>query len=225
MKFRTIIVATAAVTTVATTAQSCLALATSTVGLAILKKVLLGGITKGLGIFSNKNAFLENNLIDQALPKQLRDLNGILEKVAPSLVAKERDYIAQAAVYTVDVARPILTNAVNNLTTEDAARIAQGGTGAATQVLKEKTAEQLMLAIQPKVDQKLNQFGIVSSINSALQGSNILGSIFGNGNSSGLSATGGLSRLASEQMVNGLFNIIQSHEQENAVSLYQALGK
>ena len=225
MKFKTIIVATAAVATVATTAQSCLALATSTVGLAVLKKVLLGGITKGLGIFGNKQAFLENNLIDQALPKQLRDLNVVLEKIAPNLVAKERDYIAQAAVYTVDISKPILTNAVNSLTTEDAARIAQGGKGAATQILKEKTAEQLMLAIQPKVDEKLNQFGIVSSINSALQGSNILGQIFGNGNSSSLSATGGLSRLASEQMVNGLFNIIQNHEEQNAVSLYDALGK
>lgn len=222
MKFKTIIVATAAVATVATTAQSCLALATSTVGLAVLKKVLLGGITKGLGIFGNKQAFLENNLIDQALPKQLRDLNGVLEKIAPNLVAKERDYIAQAAVYTVDISKPILTNAVNSLTAEDAARIAQGGKGAATQILKEKTAEQLMLAIQPKVDEKLNQFGIVSSINSALQGSNILGQIFGNGNSSSLSATGGLSRLASEQMVNGLF---QNHEEQNAVSLYDALGK
>lgn len=186
---------------------------------------MLGGITKGLGIFGNKQAFLENNLIDQALPKQLRDLNGVLEKIAPNLVAKERDYIAQAAVYTVDISKPILTNAVNSLTAEDAARIAQGGKGAATQILKEKTAEQLMLAIQPKVDEKLNQFGIVSSINSALQGSNILGQIFGNGNSSNLSATGGLSRLASEQMVNGLFNIIQNHEEQNAVSLYDALGK
>ncbi len=35
MKFKTIIVATAAVATAATTAQSCLALATSTVGLAV----------------------------------------------------------------------------------------------------------------------------------------------------------------------------------------------
>ncbi|WP_297984315.1 hypothetical protein [uncultured Chryseobacterium sp.] len=89
MKFKTIIVATAAVATVATTAQSCLALATSTVGLAVLKKVLLGGITKGLGIFGNKQAFLENNLIDQALPKQLRDLNGVLEKIDPILLLKK----------------------------------------------------------------------------------------------------------------------------------------
>lgn len=225
MNPRTIIFATAAVAAITTTAQSCVALATSTVGLAILKRVLLGGINKGLDIFSNKDAFLQNNLIDKALPKQLQDLNSVLEKVAPNLVAKERDYIAQAAVYTVDVSRPILNNAVNSLTAEDAARIAQGGSGAATQVLKEKTAQQLMLAIQPKVDEKLNQFGIVRSINTALQGSNILGSILGQNNSTSLSATGGLSRLASEQMVNGLFNIIENHEKENSAQLLDAFAK
>lgn len=225
MNPRTIIVATAAVAAITTTAQSCVALATSSVGLAILKRVLLGGINKGLDIFSNKDAFLQNNLIDKALPKQLQDLNSVLEKVAPNLVAKERDYIAQAAVYTVDVSRPILNNAVNSLTAEDAARIAQGGSGAATQVLKEKTAQQLMLAIQPKVDEKLNQFGIVRSINTALQGSNILGSILGQNNSTSLSATGGLSRLASEQMVNGLFNIIENHEKENSAQLLDAFAK
>lgn len=225
MNPRTIIVATAAVAAITTTAQSCVALATSSVGLAILKRVLLGGINKGLDIFSNKDAFLQNNLIDKALPKQLQDLNSVLEKVAPNLVAKERDYIAQAAVYTVDVSRPILNNAVNSLTAEDAARIAQGGSGAATQVLKEKTAQQLMLAIQPKVDEKLNQFGIVRSINTALQGSNILGSILGQDNSTSLSATGGLSRLASEQMVNGLFNIIENHEKENSAQLLDAFAK
>lgn len=225
MNPKTIIVATAAVAAITTTAQSCVALATSSVGLAILKRVLLGGINKGLDIFSNKDAFLQNNLIDKALPKQLQDLNSVLEKVAPNLVAKERDYIAQAAVYTVDVSRPILNNAVNSLTAEDAARIAQGGSGAATQVLKEKTAQQLMLAIQPKVDEKLNQFGIVRSINTALQGSNILGSILGQNNSTSLSATGGLSRLASEQMVNGLFNIIENHEKENSAQLLDAFAK
>lgn len=225
MNPKTIIVATAAVAAITTTAQSCVALATSSVGLAILKRVLLGGINKGLDIFSNKDAFLQNNLIDKALPKQLQDLNSVLEKVAPNLVAKERDYIAQAAVYTVDVSRPILNNAVNSLTAEDAARIAQGGSGAATQVLKEKTAQQLMLAIQPKVDEKLNQFGIVRSINTALQGSNILGSILGQDNSTSLSATGGLSRLASEQMVNGLFNIIENHEKENSAQLLDAFAK
>ncbi len=224
MKIKTVIVATAAIATISTTTQSCLALATSGVGLAIIKQVLLGGVKKGLGIFGNKQAFLENNLIDAALPQQLRDINSMLGKIAPSLVAKEKDYIAQAAAFTVNVSEPILTNAVNSLTAEDVTKIANGGKGAATQLLREKTAQQLALAIQPKVDEKLNQFGIVKSINMALQGHNLLGSILG-GSQSDLSATGGLSKLASEQMVNGLFNIIEEHEKQNSFQILDALQK
>lgn len=224
MKRNTILVATMAVATLGTTTQSCLALATSSVGLAVLKQILLGGITKGLNIFSDKDSFMANQLIDAALPQQLRDLNSTLQKLGlNSLVQKEKQYIAQAAAFTVDVSRPILVNAVNSLTAEDAARIVQGGSGTATQILKEKTSQQLMAAIAPKVDAKLNEFGLVSSLNSALQGSNILGSILGTQNSTN-SLTGGISRFASEQMVNGLFNIIENHEQQNATTIMNSLN-
>ncbi len=224
MRIKTILVSTVAVATIGTTTQSCLALATSSIGLSIIKSILLGGITKGLGIFKDKNAFLQNNLIDQAMPKQLRDINGILEKIAPSLVEKERDYIAQAAAYTVNISEPILKNAVNSLTADDVTRIANGQSGTATQILKEKTAQQLVTAIMPKVDEKLNEFGIVRSINLALQGNNMIGSIFGNQNTNNI-ATGGLSKLASEQLVNGLFNIIENHEKQNSGDIFKALGK
>lgn len=68
MKRNTILVATMAVATLGTTTQSCVALATSSVGLAVLKQILLGGITKGLNIFSDKDSFLANQLIEAAMP-------------------------------------------------------------------------------------------------------------------------------------------------------------
>ncbi len=223
MNRNTILVAAMAVTTLGTTTQSCMALATSSVGLAVLKQILLGGITKGLNIFSDKDSFLANQLIDAALPQQLKDLNSTLQKLGlNSLVQKEKEYIARAAAFTVDTSRPILVNAVNSLTADDAARIIQGGSGAATQILKERTSEQLMAAIAPKVDAKLNEFGLVSSLNSALSGTNLLGGLFGNQNST-TSVTGGISRFASQQMVNGLFNIIENHERQNQTAIMNSL--
>ena len=51
---------------------------------------------------------MANQLIDAALPQQLRDLNSTLQKLGlNSLVQKEKQYIAQAAAFTVDVSRPI----------------------------------------------------------------------------------------------------------------------
>lgn len=208
---------------VSSTLQSCSTLATSDLGLAVIKRVLLGGINKGISIYSNRDAFLQNNLVDKALPKELRDINNTLEKIAPSLVAKEREYIADAAVYTINISRPILENAVNSLNAQDATRIIQGEKGTATQILKERTSEQLIAAIAPKVEQEFNKYGIVKTINTALSGSNLLGSLLG-GNKSNVNA-GGLTMLASEQIVNGLFNIIEDHEKQNSASLLGPLGK
>ena len=223
MRKNTVFIATMAIATLGSTTQSCVALATSSVGLAVLKQILLGGITKGLNIFSNQDSFLANQLIDAALPKQLKDINNTLQSIGlSSLVTKEKEYIAKAAAFTVDTSRPILINAVNNLTAEDAARIVQGGTGAATQILRERTSDQLIAAITPKVDAKLNEFGIVQSLNSALAGSNLLGSLLG-GQSSTSALTGGISKLASQQMVNGLFSIIQNHESQNSSTLLNSL--
>jgi hypothetical protein len=207
-------------TFITSTTQSCQAVATSSVGIAVIKQMLLAGINKGLDVFSNKDAFLQNDLINAALPQDLVKINNLLQNISPSLVTKEKDYIAQTAAYTVDISRPILTNAVNSLTSEDIARVAQGTS--ATQILKEKTQNALIEAITPKVDEKLNSFGIVKSINTALSGNNLLGQILGNGNST--SASGGLSKLASEQMVSGLFGIVQQHEQQNKNSILNVLG-
>lgn len=208
---------------IGTTTQSCLALATSSVGLAVLKQILLGGISKGLNIFSDKNSFLANQLIDAALPQELRTINNTLQKIGLSnVVQMEKEYIARAAAFTVDTSRPILTNAVNSLTAEDAARIVNGGTGVATKILREKTSQQLMAAIAPKVDAKLNEFGLVQSLNSALKGTNILGSILG-GQSTNNLATDAVSRFAAQQMVDGLFNIIENHEQQNSAAIMNSL--
>lgn len=208
-------------TLIFTSVQSCTTVATSDLGLSIIKRVLLNGIDKGMGIYSNKEAFLQNNMVDKALPKELRDINSTLEKIAPSLVAKERDFIAQAAAYTVNISKPILQGAVNSLNAQDVTRIIQGTT--ATQILKEKTSQQLVAAIAPKVDEKLNEYGIAKTINTALSGNNLLGSLLG-GSSTNVN-TGGLSKLASEQLVNGLFNIIEDYEHQNSKALLGPLGK
>ncbi|WP_326984163.1 DUF4197 family protein [Chryseobacterium sp. MYb264] len=216
-----LVIGTGAVIT--TSVHSCTTLATTDLGLSIIKKFLLNGIDKGANVYSNREAFLQNNMVDKALPKQLREINSLLEKVAPSLVQKERAYIADAAVYTVNISKPILVNAVNSLNAQDVTRIINGEKGTATLILKEKTSQQLITAITPKVEEQLNQYGIVKSINTALAGSNFLGSLLG-GNTTTVNS-GGLSQLASEQLVNGIFNIIEDYEVQNSKSLLGPLGK
>lgn len=226
MKIKTVLIASVGVATVATTAHSCLALATSSVGLAVIKTILLGGIKKGLATFKDPNAFLENNLIDQAMPQQLRNITNVLEKVAPNVVQKQRTYLAQAAAYTANVSEPILTNAVNGLTAEDITRISNGGSGAATQVLKEKTEQQLIATIAPRVEQELNKNGITKTINTALQGNNLLGGILGGNNTSSQNVSPtGLSQMLSGFLVDGLFNLVEDYEKQNQSQVLNAIKK
>lgn len=224
MKHQYIITATIATLAVAGVSQSCVAIATSSIGLSVIKRILTGGITKGLAVFKDKEAFLSNNLIDQAMPSQLRDINSTLTSLGlTSLVNKQKEYIADAAAFTSKFAEPILLNGVNNLTTNDATRIAQGTPGIASQILKEKTEQQLVAAIAPEVDKKLNEFGVVQSINSALYGSKILGNILGGKADSNNPST--ISNLASQQLVNGLFLLIENYEKQNTDLLNNALKK
>lgn len=222
MKNNTIVMATMAVAVVGTSVQSCAAIATSSVGIAIIKQVLLGGISSGMAVFKDKDSFLKNGLIEKAMPESLVKINSMLERISPSLVAKEKDYIAQAAAYTANVSEPILKDAVNSLNAQDMERITSGTT--ATQILREKSSTLLVNALLPKVDEKLNQFGIVKSINSALSGSSLINSILGGNTSASTMQQGGLSRLATDQLVNGMFNIIEKHEKDNKSSILGAFN-
>ena len=73
MKVRTIIISSvAAVAVGVAVVQSCTAIATSAVGVAVIKKVLLGGVSKGVKVLKNKNEFLQSPLIDSAMPSSLK---------------------------------------------------------------------------------------------------------------------------------------------------------
>ncbi len=69
------------------------------------------------------------------------------------------------------------------------------------------------------------QYGIVKTINTALSGNSLLGGLLGGSSSNTRVNAGGLSQLASEQLVNGLFYIIEDYEQQNSRALLGPLGK
>lgn len=220
MNIKTIAVASLGIAAAGTAVfQSCTALATSDIGLAIIKQILLGGTNKGLGILKNKEAFLKSSLMEEAMPTGLKKLNSVLEKISPDLVKKEKEFIAEAASYTATIAEPILKNAINSLTATDVERITKGESGMATQILREKTYHQLVSVFTPKVDEKLNELGIVKQINKATS-NNLLGALLGR--DKGDSSTHSLSQYATEQMLTGLFYVIQDYEKEN---MTKYLGK
>ena len=78
MKVKTVIITSVAVAAVGVAAvQSCTAIATSAIGVAVIKRVLLGGVSKGMKVFKDKNAFLRSPLIDSAMPSGLKKMNSV----------------------------------------------------------------------------------------------------------------------------------------------------
>ncbi len=217
MKVRTIIISlVAAVAVGVAVVQSCTAIATSAVGVAVIKKVLLGGVSKGVKVLKNKNEFLQSPLIDSAMPSGLKKMNSVLGKISPDLVKKEKEYIAETASFTATIAEPILVDAVNSLTSDAVARIMQGEAGTATQILREKTYNKLVSAFTPKVDEKLNEFGIVRAINNVTSANSMLGSLLGNEGSG--TTSNSLSQYATEQMVTGLSTLFKIMKRKTASS-------
>ncbi|QCX54151.1 DUF4197 family protein [Elizabethkingia sp. JS20170427COW] len=191
-------------------------------GVGALQNLLLNASNKGFGILSNPQEFLTNTLIDAALPDELKKINNTLTSLGmDNLVKKEKQYIAEAAKMTVTAAKPVVTQAIKEMTITDAIAIAAGGKGAATQYLKEKTKDKLVLAMQPQVEAKLNEVGIVKTLNTALSAgsaSGILGTLLGKNDNNQVNTVSPISKLAAQQMVNGLFFIMENYETENKLN-------
>ncbi len=189
----------------------------SNIALNTVQNTLTGGLNNALSIFGDAQDFLTNALIEAAMPQELKDLNEKLNNLGLSqIVDKEKVMIGEIARTSVSTARPIVEDAINNMTTQDAISIISGGKGAATQFLKGQSATQLTEALSPVVTSKMNQLGVNNLLENALGGNNALNSILGavlNGNqNTSTSLTQNLNDVVTQQLVDGLFNIIEDAE-------------
>ena len=218
---RTVFAITASVITLGSL-MSCGAGSGSTMGVSAIQNLLSNASNQGFSILGNPEEFATNALIESAMPQELRNINNTLQSLGlGNLVKKEKQYFAEAAKLTVNTSKPIVKQAIREMTIADAANIIAGGKGAATSYLQNKTREKLIDAIQPQVDAKLNEYGIVKSLNTAVSGSSvggILGTILGTDKKNNVNTISPISILASEQMVDGLFYVIKNYEVNNATN-------
>lgn len=191
----------------------------SSVGLNILQNVLLKGINQGVGLFNHPKGFLSNALIESVMPKELQQLNRGLEAMGMgSLVEKEKQYLGEIAGFVARKAQPILIDAVKNMTAADAASIITGKPGAATDYLRRVAEQRLISAMTPTIDQKLNEYPAIRSLNARLSTAGGLGSLLGGllGSTATPQTTQGpLSHLVAEYMTKGLFKVIENYERGN----------
>lgn len=118
-----------------------------------LKEALTVGITNATGLTSKTDGFLKNAEIsipwpeDALIVKQKAEewgLSGQVDKIVTTLNRAAEEASKEAA--------PIFINAIKGMTISDGFSILNGGEGAATRFLKDKTTSQLKQAFSPKVD-------------------------------------------------------------------------
>ncbi len=118
-----------------------------------LKEALSVGITNAVDLTSVTDGFLGNAAIRLPFPEEaIKVKEKALEWGLDGQVEKFETTLNRAAESASKEALPIFKNAITSMSIQDAFGILNGGEGAATTYLKNKTTNDLVTAFRPKVD-------------------------------------------------------------------------
>ena len=119
-----------------------------------LKQALSQGATKAVATLGKPDGFLGNPKVRIPLPDSLQKAEGMMRRFG---MGKQADELVtsmnRAAEAAVTEAKPLLLDAVKQMSVEDAKKILNGGDDAATRYFREKTAAPLTQKFLPIVRQ------------------------------------------------------------------------
>lgn len=128
-----------------------------------LREALSVGTENTVKLTGNTDGFLKNEAIKILLPEKLQPMDTALRlagfgpQVDELVVSMNR-----AAEQAAPLAKPIFTDAVTNMTFDDAKKILDGGDTAATDYFQGKTRDQLATAFKPEVEKTMSQVGVTT---------------------------------------------------------------
>lgn len=117
-----------------------------------LKEALDLGAKEAVQMASKEGGFLNNPEIRIPLPSKVQTIASVLEKVGyGDKVQAFQVSMNRAAEQAAAKALPIFTQAIKDMTFDDAVKIWKGGDTAATQYFQEKTSDSLYQAFKPVI--------------------------------------------------------------------------
>jgi hypothetical protein len=134
-----------------------------------LKAALEKGSTAAVGKLGIENGFLGNEKVKIPLPKMLEQARPLLKMTGHAQQLDELELaMNRAAESAVPLAKPLLLNAVKNMTFTDAKNILAGGDTSVTTFFREKTSAQLGVKFLPMVKSITDRSGLSSKYNKAI---------------------------------------------------------
>ncbi|MDH3310978.1 MAG: DUF4197 domain-containing protein [Gammaproteobacteria bacterium] len=119
-----------------------------------LKEALSQGATKAVATLGKQDGFLGNPRVKIPLPESLQKVEGLMRRFGKGKQADELvTSMNRAAESAVQEAKPLLLDAVKQMSVEDAKNILSGGDDAATRYFREKTEAPLTAKFLPIVRQ------------------------------------------------------------------------
>lgn len=172
-----------------------------------LKEALIKGTTTGVSNLSKSGGYADQPIVRIPFPEQYTN---VAEKLRSIGLGNQIDEVElslnRAAEDAVIEASPLFINAITSMTIEDAQGILLGGENAATNYLKGKTSEQLIIAFTPKIEASLDKVNATKYWNTATSAYNMIPFV--------TKVDGDLTNYATNKAVDGLFIKIAEEEKQ-----------
>lgn len=173
-----------------------------------LKEALTVGITNSVNLTSVTDGFWGNPAIRLPFPQDaIKVKEKAIEWGLSGQVEKFETTLNRAAEEASKEALPIFKNAILSMSVQDGFAILNGGNGAATNFLKEKTTAELITAFSPKVKDAISKVKLTEYWNPIITKYN-----------SAMTLTGGqklnpdLDKYVTEMAIDGLFKMVAQEE-------------
>lgn len=124
-----------------------------------LKEALKYGADSSSTQLHRENGYLMDAAIKIFLPEEAKNAATVVDNIIPGTSTALITKLNRAAEHAAVEAKPILWNAIDGLTVQDAFSILQGNNDAATVYLRSKTEAGLRNAFQPKIQNSLEVVG------------------------------------------------------------------
>ena len=135
-----------------------------------LKEALKVGGERAIQRLSAPGGFAKHADVRIPLPNSLNTVAGLMRKFNLNKPVDQFEAsMNDAAESAIDVAAPVFTDALEQMTLEDAQKIYSGGDSAATDYFEQTTRSRLSSLIQPLVTQAMGNAGVTSAYQSMMK--------------------------------------------------------
>jgi hypothetical protein len=171
-----------------------------------LKEALTVGSERAVASTSKSGGFLDNNLIRIAMPDELSTMAKTLRAIGYGRQVDAMEVgMNRAAERASEEARPVLIDAVSQMTLTDAMGILRGGDTSATDYFRSKTLDSLRAKFLPLIQERMGQVGLYQRYNQLMGTYNTLPLV--------TKLSFDLDHYVADQGLNGLFTTLAQEEQ------------